>query len=220
MNFEKITIYSANLAAQKVFYTETLGFELLKEEQHCFTLKAGRTALQFVEKQDATPYHYAFNIPSNQGPEALAWLRKRVAILDCKGADLADFTKWNAEAIYFYDEDDNIVEFIARKNLNNPTTATFDVSQIVEVSEMGVPTKSIRGIYDYLSQLFSIERYSGDFNRFTAMGDEHGLFIVIDDEKTWIPKDDEAYFSPFEVCLKHENNRFELKYENGQFEAC
>lgn len=86
INFEKITIYSANLVAQKIFYTETLGFELLKEEQHCFTLKAGKTALQFVEKQDATTYHYAFNIPSNQGAEALAWLRQRVTILDCKGA--------------------------------------------------------------------------------------------------------------------------------------
>jgi catechol-2,3-dioxygenase len=221
MHFEKITIYSANLAAQKVFYTETLGFELLTEAPHSFTLKIGKTALQFIEKQEATTYHYAFNIPSNQGAEALTWLKKRVAILDWKGADLVDFSDWNAEAMYFYDKDDNIVEFIARKNLNIPTIATFDASQVLEVSEMGAPTKSIRGVYDYLSQLFSIERYSGDFNRFTAMGDEHGLFIVINNQqKKWIPRDDEAYCSPFDVCLKHENNRFELKYENGQFEAC
>jgi catechol-2,3-dioxygenase len=221
MNFEKITIYSANLAAQKVFYTETLGFELLAEKPHCFSLKTGKTVLQFVEKQAATTYHYAFNIPSKQGGEALAWLKKRVAVLAWNGADLVDFSDWNAEAMYFYDKDDNIVEFIARKNLNIPTIAKFDASQVMEVSEMGTPTKNVQGVYDRLSQFFSIEKYSGDFSRFAAMGDEHGLFIVIDNQqKKWIPTDDEAYFSPFEVRLKHGNNRFELKYENGQFEAC
>ena len=221
MNFEKITIYSANLAAQKVFYTETLGFELLAEKNNSFTLKIGKTALQFVEKQAATNYHYAFNIPSNQGGEALAWLKERVAILDWKGADLIDFSDWNAEAMYFYDKDDNIVEFIARKNLNIPTIATFDASQVLEVSEMGTPTKDVQGVYNRLSQFFLIEKYSGNFTRFAAMGDEHGLFIVIDNQqKKWIPRDDEACFSPFEVRLKHQNNHFELKYENGQFEAC
>jgi catechol-2,3-dioxygenase len=221
MNFEKITIYSSNLAAQKVFYTETLEFELLIDELDSFTLKIGGTALQFVEKQGATNYHYAFNIPSNQGVEALTWLKERVDILDWNGADLVDFSDWNAEAMYFYDKDDNIVEFIARKNLNIPNTARFDASQVLEVSEMGAPTRDVQGVYDRLSQFFSIEKYSGNLTRFAAMGDEHGLFIVIDNQqKKWIPREDEAYFSPFEVRLKHQNNHFGLKYENGQFEVC
>ncbi|MBL4649445.1 MAG: hypothetical protein JKY03_06905 [Aureispira sp.] len=221
MNFEKITIYSSNLAAQKAFYTETLEFELLADKLYSFTLGIGKTALQFVEKQGATNYHYAFNIPSNQGAEALAWLKERVETLDWKGADLVDFSDWNAEAIYFYDKDDNIVEFIARKNLNIPNTAKFDASQVLEVSEMGAPTKDVQGVYDRLCQSFSIEKYSGDLTRFAAMGDEHGLFIVIDNQqKKWIPREDEAYFSSFEVRLKHQNDHFELKYENGQFEVC
>jgi catechol-2,3-dioxygenase len=221
MNFEKIRIYSANLAAQKFFYTETLALELLEEKSNSFTLKIGKTALQFVERQGATNYHYAFNIPSNKGAEALAWLKERVEILDWKGTDLVDFSDWNAEAVYFYDKDDNIVEFIARKNLNIKATAKFDTSQVLEISEMGAPTDHVRGVYDRLQQFFSIEKYSGDLTRFAAMGDEHGLFIVIDNQqKKWIPREDEAHFSPFEVRLKHQDIFFELKYENGQFEQC
>lgn len=220
MNFEKIKLYSTNLVAQKGFYTETLGFELLEDTAHFFTLKIGKTALQFVEKQEATNYHYAFNIPSNQGAEALLWLKERVAVLDWKGTDLVDFSDWNAEAIYFYDKDDNIVEFIARKNLNSPTTATFDASQVLEVSEMGAPTNDVQGVYNRIQQYFPIEKYSGDLTRFAALGDEHGLFIVIDrQQKKWIPREDVAYFSPFEVRLKHQRHRFDLKYENGQFEV-
>jgi len=69
-----------------------------------------------------------------------------------------------------------------------------------------------------LHQFFSIEKYSGDLTRFAAIGDEHALFIVIDKEqKKWIPREDEACFSAFEVCLKHQDQYFELKYENEQF---
>lgn len=221
MNFEKITIYSENLAAQKAFYTKNLGFKLLGEKSNSFTLEIGKTALQFVEKEGATNYHYAFNIPSEQGAEALAWLKERVEILDWKGEELVDFLDWNAEAMYFYDKDYNIVEFIARKNLNLPTKANFDASQVLEISEMGAATQDVQGVYDRIHQYFPIEKYSGDLSRFAAMGNEHGLFIVIDNKvKKWIPREDEAYFSPFEVRLKHQGKRFELKYENGQFEEC
>lgn len=221
MNFEKITIYSTNLVAQKAFYTETLGFKLLVEKSNSFTLEIGKTALQFVEKQGARNYHYAFNIPSNQGTEALAWLKERVNILDWNGADLVDFSNWNAEAMYFYDKDNNIVEFIARKNLNIRSKAKFDASQVLEISEMGAPTEDVQAVYNDLHQFFPVEKYSGDLARFAAMGDEHGLFIVIDNrQKKWIPREDEAYFSPFEVCLKHQEKDFELKYENGRFTKC
>ena len=89
------------------------------------------------------------------------------------------------------------------------------------ISEIGAPTKDLRAVYDRIREFFPIEKYSGDLNRFAAMGDEHGLFIVIDNKvKKWIPREDEAYFSPFEVSLRHEEQYFELKYENGQFEQC
>lgn len=221
MNFEKIKIYSANLAAQKMFYTQVLGFELLEEKAQAFTLKIGKTALQFIEKQTATNYHFAFNIPSNQGMQALNWLKDRVEILDWNGMDLVDFSDWNAEAMYFYDKDANIVEFIARKNLNIETTLPFDANQVLEISEMGAPTQDVQGVYDNLQGVFPIQIYSGNLRRFAAMGDEQGLFIVIDNkQKKWIPRDDEAYYSPFEVHLKHQGKYVALKYENGQFEPC
>ncbi len=218
MNFNKIKLYSVNLAAQISFYTQTLGFELLEKTANTFSLKIGKTVLQFVEKSGATNYHYAFNIPSNKGAEALKWLQQRVSILDWQGMDLVDFSDWNAEAMYFYDKDMNIVELIARKNLNMDRKEAFGVDQVLEVSEIGVPTNAVKAVYKSLLQTFPIERYSGDLARFAALGDEHGLFIVINNkQKKWIPRDDEAHFSPFEVHLKHQNSHFELQYKNGMF---
>lgn len=218
MNFEKICLFSTNLAKQKAFYTKVLAFELLEDLPNSFTLKIGETALQFIEREVATNYHYAFNIPSNKGAEALEWLKQRVEILDWNGQELVDFSDWNAEAMYFYDEDHNIVEFIARKNLKRNETAPFDASQVLEVSEMGAPTSDVRGVYDYLRTSFPIERYSGDLERFAAMGGEQALFIVIDHkEKKWIPRDDEPYYSPFKIKLRHKDKCFHFKYEKGFF---
>jgi len=213
MNFKKFTLYSSNIIQQKAFYTNILGFELLEEQANCFTLKIGITALQFVYKKDATLYHFAFNIPSNQGAAALAWLKKRVKVLDYENQELVDFINWNAEAMYFYDMDGNIVEFIARKNLQDNSNFPFSINNILEISEIGIPTNDVQAIYNQIQTKFPIEIYSGDLTRFAALGDERGLFIVINkNTKKWIPRDDEPYSSPFKVQLEFEGQPFSLSF--------
>lgn len=213
MNFKKLILYSSNIIQQKAFYTNVLGFELLEEQTNSCTLKIGKTALQFIDKKDATPYHFALNIPSNQGAAALAWLKERVAILDFEGQELVDFTDWNAEAMYFYDMDGNIVEFIARKNLQDNSNLPFSINNILEISEIGIPTNDVQGLYHQIQTTFPIEKYSGDLSRFAALGDERGLFIVINKNiKKWIPRDDEPHSSPFEVQLEFKGKPFSLSF--------
>lgn len=217
MNFKHIKLYSANLSAQKNFYIQLLGLELIAEGTNYFTIQVGQTALSFEAQEGAKPYHYAFNIPSNQGENAVNWLKERVSILDVEGEDLVDFYYWNAEAMYFYDEDKNIVEFIARKNLNIQHAGPFDSTQILEISELGIPTHSVEGIYQSIQHYFPVELYSGNLERFAALGDEHGLFIVINKEqKKWMPRNDEAYPAPFELTLTHRDVEWQLSYKNGQ----
>lgn len=216
MKFKQIKLYTSKLEEQKKFYTQVLGMTLLEEKENSFILSIGKTKLEFVYKLEATPYHFALNIPSNQGAEALAWLKERVAVLDFEGQELVDFKDWNAEAMYFYDADNNIVEFIARKNLKEIRQDAFSVNSILEVCEIGVPTDNVASFYNSIQEFFAIEVYSGDLTRFAALGDERGLFIVINDEvKKWIPRDDEPFRSPFEVELEFRKALFKISFEDG-----
>ena len=59
----------------------------------------------------------AVNLP---GFEAFAWANKKVELIPITPtSNIADFKNWNAKAFYFYDNNQNIVEFIARFDLDN-----------------------------------------------------------------------------------------------------
>lgn len=221
MRFIEVTLYSSQLQAQKEFYTQTLELPLIAQTADSFTVQAGYTFLQFCAGNPKGPYHFAFNIPSNKGIEALSWVQARLENLAFEGADLVDFTAWNAEALYFYDTEGNILEFIARKNLQDNRVAPFDTNQILGVSELGCPCLDVGANFEYLHQHFQIPQYSGDQHRFCAVGGEEALFIIIQqDQKRWIPNDDLALPIPFEVSLslaKPPNTTVRLRYQDGSF---
>src|SRR6202008_3247898 len=117
---------SKNIAAQKAFYSDVLDFLVIETAENSIDIRIGDSTLCFVQFDNATPYHFAINIPSNKEHESLHWLKQRVEILKHENDELIDFPNWNAKAMYFYDADKNIVEFIARKNLNMNYAGSFD----------------------------------------------------------------------------------------------
>jgi len=217
MNFSEITLYSSQLQAQKAFYTELLEFPLLVETPDSFSIQTGYTIIRFVKRADARPYHFAFNIPSWQEEEALEWLKARVQILPSEEEEIIDFINWNAKAIYFYDADHNIVEFIARRNLNIPSVTPFGEDAILEVSEIGIPVESIERAYLFLNTQFQIPIFYGSMETFCAMGGEQGLFIAIDKNKRkWFPKGDQAYSANFEIVFEQSGKSNRLIFEEGK----
>lgn len=218
MKISTLKLYSANIREQKHFYLHTMAFPLLREWEDGFTVSIGGTRLSFLHRPDAKPYHFAINIPSNQENEALAWLQQRVEILPFEGEWLVDFPNWNAKAIYFYDADQNIVEFIARKNLQADSEARFSPESLMEVSEIGTPVKNIEAVFHFLNHHFSLEKYYGDFDIFGAIGDENGLFIVINnDKKDWFPVGDKAYDVDYEIVFSVDGQENKLTFTKGQF---
>jgi catechol 2,3-dioxygenase-like lactoylglutathione lyase family enzyme len=215
-----VTLYTRQVDRQLVFYRDVLNMDILESSDEYFTVKAGRTMVRFQYSQDATPYHFAFNIPSNLENEALSWLNDRVEILPYDGKQMVDFTNWNAKAMYFHDPDCNIVEFIARKNLaHNIEADVFQPGFIFEISEIGAPVNQIKPQFDQLNRI-RMEIYDGSFDRFCAVGTEHALFIVIDkNKKKWFPVDQEAHSSPFEAVLTHDYIDYQVTFSNGNIEA-
>ncbi|WP_196884979.1 VOC family protein [Aureivirga sp. CE67] len=218
MNIETLKIYTENIEEQKEFYSETLGFNLIKESKDSLSYEIGKSVLILEKRENASPHHYAINIPAHKEEEALAWLKERVSIIKHEEHEIQTFKNWNAKAIYFYDKDKNIVEFIARRNLKNETQNPFSTKQLLEISEIGVATSDIERDYNYLHADIPLEIYYGSFEEFCAAGDEHGLFIFKNkNEGSWFPTHDKAISSDFEISFIQNNNNFTLLYEDEKF---
>jgi catechol 2,3-dioxygenase-like lactoylglutathione lyase family enzyme len=82
------------------FFTQVLGFELIKKDGAKAYVKIGQSTLVW-QQAITTPYHVVFNIPSNQENEALDWLRNRVDIIQAEARHIIDFKSGNVKAVYF-----------------------------------------------------------------------------------------------------------------------
>ncbi len=217
MSFSLLTLHTNRLLAQQAFYTETLAFPLVEAGKTSFSVQIGETRLQFKAADRAKPTHFAINIPSHSTNLALSWLKERLPILPFNGKEIVDFSNWNAEAIYFHDPGGNIVEFIARRNLAIPTRPTFTSKQCTCISEVGVGTKDIEQIHWQLNEAIPFPIYDGSFDRFCALGNEEGLFIVVNyEKKKWFPTDEPISASRFEVEWSEGKQSWHIHYESEE----
>lgn len=215
MIFKEITIFSSRIESQKDFYCRKLGLRLTSENTNSFSVAIGSSILAFKYRKYATPYHIAINIPSNKDMQAWDWLKNKMSLLKDEGQSLVNFPKWNATALYFYDPDMNIIELICRKNLDIRTTQLFTERDFLHISEIGIPVQNIEPVYKMLNSQLDLEIYDGNNTSFCAVGEETGLFIIINKAlKKWFPTNDVAYSSDFEAIVEtahHDKNIVSFK---------
>jgi hypothetical protein len=107
---------------------------------------------------------------------------------------VANFESWNAKAIYFYDNNENILEFIARYDLDNATDILFDISSIQSISEIGIVADSPLILANKLveeNNLFFFAK-SLKSEQFVTLGDDNGLFIIVETKRNWYPTEQQA----------------------------
>ncbi len=214
MILEELKLYTSHLQAQWDFYTGVLGFEGQKANSHSFSLRAGATRLAFEYREGNSYYHFAFNIPPYQYEQALQWLKVRAPILRDEDTELIDFSNWNAYAMYFHDPAGNIVEFIARRDLEHRAVAPFSASGILSVSEIGLPVRTVRESFELLHRQSGLPFYSGNYDNFCAAGDPHGLFIIVDPRnKEWYPTGRPARSFPLEAIFREQGRSYTLELE-------
>lgn len=212
MKVDELKIFTNNLDKQIDFYATILELPVVNSTPEKTSFKIGDSILALQYSKDVFPSHFAFNIPSEKENQALYWLKERVDILTFDEKEIIDFSNWNAKAIYFYDLDKNIVEFISRRNLDITSDDKFTSKSILNISEVAMVSNQIQQTFQKLNKLKSIEVYSGDFDRFCAAGDENGLFIIVNNElKKWFPTGDLIEQSDFEI-----RGDFNFNYTNGE----
>ena len=218
MKILEVFLLSTDIPASTSFYTDVLGLPVLQESTSAVSFKAGETILHFNQGGNIKPvYHFAFNIPSNQLEPALEFLKTKTEVMPASGnGDLvADFKSWNAQSFYFNDNNGNILECIARFDLNNPATDWDPEAFILNVNEIAFVVTNIPETQKYLLEngipLFSKGPQTADFS---VLGDEEGLIILKDLKSGWMPNDLEP--KPFEtrVIIQEDQQAFKLNLSN------
>jgi len=186
---------AAPLTEMKEFYRGLLGFRVLEEKPGELTFRAGASRLTFIHvdsdhldsDQENPFYHFAFNIPENKILAAREWQKKRTKLIPPGEnlrdpefpADVVDFSHWNAHSVFFWDPGGNLVEYIARHDLNNGAPGPFGTDDILYASEIAFIVDDVRATASKLRLAFELEQYRGGSDQFTAVGDEHGLLLVM-----------------------------------------
>src|SRR5690606_41871597 len=120
MKIKELRLLCADLEAMRRFYADTLGLQVIAAAPGSCSFAVGGSVLTFCEEKDtAAFYHFAMNIVPQQVTTAYQWTMARLPLLKAKeGTTLVDFPNWNAKAFYFLDPQQNIVECIARFDLD------------------------------------------------------------------------------------------------------
>ncbi|MEK4513726.1 VOC family protein [Paenibacillus sp. FSL H8-0122] len=197
----EVEMQTHSLQGMKDFYENTLGLTVVQGHSASFSVQAGVSTLTFTESNPSRQpkYHFAFNIPENQINEALRWITPKVSVIPNEGQEVVHFESWNADSIYFYDPAGNIVELIARHNLNNSANEAFSPASLLCVSEIGLPVPDAEEALLKLSRV-GIVPWQDYSNQFAAAGDEHGLIIAVKQGRVWFMSDqEEAYPHPLTI---------------------
>ncbi|NQX69939.1 ring-cleaving dioxygenase [Paenibacillus alba] len=219
MIFEEVKFETNLLKELKNFYVHTLDLELVKEDDSTFTVAVGETDLTFVQtdaKDEKPFYHFAFNIEESKFKLAKAYLATRVTLLQNDFQDEFEFVDWNAHAVYFYDPSGNIVEYIARHNIKSISKDEFTNNDILCVSEVGLPVLDVSSAASILESEINLPLWKGNGTSFQPVGDEHGLFILVNSEREWFPTNTKAGIFPVTVKIKGNDRQFsvpDLPYE-------
>ena len=215
MKIVSVEIVTDKFQAQVEFYGGGLGLWLVHLHGGRARFEIGESFLDLVQgERPAGIYHLAINIPENQIEASRSWLGVRADLVrQANGDPIVSFGDWNSQSIYFWDADGNILELIARHALPNASCDDFGVESLLEISEVGLPVSDVRGTVHRLTGQFELETYRGEGSEdFAAVGDEHGLLIVVLEGRPWFLTDSPARTLPMKVMAIQRESPFEVVY--------
>lgn len=223
MHILEIEILSDNIEQTTKFYSELLGFKILQSDRNKISFSIGKSILTFFKSENIKPqYHFAFNIPCNKIEDAILWTSSKVPLIKMTHDKcIVHFDSWNANAIYFYDNNGNILEFIARRDLNNASETNFNLSSIESISEIGIVAENALELADQLihENKLSFFEKGAKSESFCALGDDTGLFVIVKKNRNWYPTDVSA--KPFftGIFLEINNEKIYLSMNEHHTES-
>jgi catechol 2,3-dioxygenase-like lactoylglutathione lyase family enzyme len=213
MHITELILKTSSLKRTRLFYHKTLELDIIAETENKISFNAGHTKLTFEETPNEKPfYHFAFNVTNNRFSDCFEWIGNKLDILpvDKDGMLIAGYEEWNAQSFYFLDNNGSILELISRFDLPYYSSQPVSSKDIIEVSEIGLVTKDVQGLCDVLHKDDKIPYFvkGPKLEDFVAMGDDHGLLLVTQQGRGWIPNNKPAQQFPIIVIS---GGNFELQ---------
>lgn len=216
MKLEHLQLQTNNLKNTARFYQEILGLSIVENNSEFISIQAGNTILKFIENNNFNSiYHFAFNIPENKLEEAIAWTKNKVDLLVIEDKNvIARFENWNANAVYFYDNNGNLLEFIARHDLDNNQLAPFDSKSILNISEIGIVNETPLELANQLIEKHGLDFFAKNPNSelFSAVGNDEGLLIIVKPNRNWYPTQIPAASNKITVKIENNGTLIELNF--------
>ena len=217
MEIKELTLLASNLDETKRFYQQTLGFDINLETEKFLSFSIGTSILNFelTEKNKNPKYHFAFNIPSNRLEQAIDWAQKRTILIENENNSIVtDFENWNAKAIYFFDNNQNILELITREDLNNYTDEEFTINSILNINEIGLVTDQPLLISDEIIKKTKTDFFTKGPKRedFSTVGNDNGLFVISNPNRNWYPTRERAEMWKVKARVKRFDAEYELEF--------
>lgn len=198
MKIKELHLLSDDIKETEVFYNSILDIQTESKNGNSISFVLGSTRLVFTqtEKVINPVYHYAFDIPNNKFEKAMEWVKARTTLIPVIEQDnfISIFDLWNAKSFYFYDNNKNLLEFICRFDVENQTNKAFDSSSILYVSEIGIVSESASKTAQHITKEYDVAEYAkqAGTDSFTALGDDYGLLVLVNNKRNWFPTSDLA----------------------------
>ena len=210
MKIIEVTLPTTNIDSQEHCFSKRLGFTCKRKNANELLVHCGGNLINFVRAQRQFYFHYCFLIPPGSLAAAVTFLDERnFQPLLYEGQRIVDFG--NGRAVYFWDADGNIAEFIERPSLGHPAQNEFRISDVIQLNEIGMPCENPIAVAEELIQKFGISLVDEAVfrNDFVWCGDYEGVFLLPKIGRNWMPCD--------KAC---EKNALSVKFETqkGIFE--
>lgn len=216
MKLAHIQIQSSDIQQTATFYKDILDLPIIEKTKNSVSIQAGDSVLEFVENPEfKSIYHFAFNIPKNKLDEAIDWCKSKVDLIFIEDQKvITNFENWNANAVYFYDNNGNLLEFIARHDLDNAQTEIFSSKAILNISEIGIVNENPLALGNQLIAQHGLEFFSKNANSelFAAVGDDEGLLIMVKPNRNWYPTQTPSESNKTAVRIENKGNKIELNF--------
>lgn len=202
MHIEELILKTHSLHRTKLFYHKTLELDVINETAESISFKAGKTILTFEETPEEKPfYHIAFNIVNNKFSDSFEWMNNKLDILPVNDMMIAGYDDWNAQSFYFHDNNGSIIEFITRFDLPYYSDEPFSSDCIVEVSEVGLVVHDVQETALQIKNHNNVPYFAKGpvMPDFIAMGDDHGLLLVCQNKRGWVPTHKPAHIYPITI---------------------
>lgn len=200
MRLHSVSLPVLSLSPVASFYRDVLGLDVTRADGGAH-VQAGATSIKlyeesiklYEEREVLGSHHLAFTIPTGKFAAAKAWVGERAALLRAgDGEDeFETFSSWNAHSVYFEGPESSVLELIERRDLENSTVGAFSAADLLSISEIGVAVPDVRAAAERLQGEAGLTSYGGEPEEsFAAVGDVHGLLILVSPGRVWFPTSD------------------------------